>query len=179
MITAHEPLVCRDSKLKPPPNRPLGARWARAMDRGRLPDPRSEASIAPTRPRREVKTAGSRFWPAAARAVICLYTASRDSSYLTQPGSGMYSPLESRVGVASCSPETTSGDCSPETTSGDSCTSQPAQEPLSITFDGTTMLQHTVGTRWLTRGLARRPRTLCTSGGTALPCLPAPNASPG
>ena len=73
------------------------------MDRGRLPDPRSKASIAPSRPCREVKAAGSRFWPAAARAVICLYTASRDSSYLTRPGSGMYSPLESRVGVASCS----------------------------------------------------------------------------
>ena len=73
------------------------------MDRGRLPDPRSKASIAPTRPRREVKTAGSRFWPAAARACICLYTASRRSSYMTRPGFAMLHPLEGRAEVASCS----------------------------------------------------------------------------
>ena len=40
------------------------------MDRGRLPDPRSKASIAPTRPRREVK----KCWLALlASCCTCLY----------------------------------------------------------------------------------------------------------
>ena len=73
------------------------------MDRGRLPDRRSEASIEPSRPRREVKNAGSRFWPAAARAVICLYTASRRSSYMTRAGSGpIYRPARSFCTPSQC-----------------------------------------------------------------------------